>query len=753
MIDTIAITGWHSGTNPSPGLGVAKSIIDAWSDAKIIAIDYSSRSTGLSDPVASERLIMPGWDESDPEAATRELVSFVERRNAVLVSCLDLEIDLLASMGLSVDRFVLVPPKEALAATLKPARAAARMLGIETPASIECTSLHSAVDFAAMHGWPVVVKGRHYESMIAAYPAELRLAAEYVRGTWNETPLVQEMIEGVEHSIAFCAYRGELIEACSMEKTESTLEGKTWCGRVEALTPSMRVTVENMVASLHWSGGGEIEMIRSSENGKDYLIDFNPRFPAWIYGATLRGFNLPAALVSAATGRSCVTREPSPGEFIREVVELRSKTTSTASPARRAQTRRCVKGKGHPSGMPDLAALLNGQGRLRNQLPVPATCEETVAVLTENECEPPDDQVRRLFLPNGLSQRLERMERLRNRLKNEVGTEVSIAYSLKTNPDPRVLEAVRRFGFDVEAISLMELSAAQRAGFARGSCTLNGPGKWWPESLLAACEQPARVNCDSVEDVYRTLDLLEERGWDETAIGMRFAPLQTFSRFGIDLRDPSQFVKYCRALRDLPESRKTGIHFHFAQSTLGCERWACEVENAATFALRACEATGRALSYFDLGGGWRLDDFDQYADAVSRLLHNLKGVLPDIERYILEPGKLIVEDSFVLACRVLEVRKRGDAIDLIVSAALSDMPDAASFPHEVFWKPASGASWSVLGEGHDRISGRICMEADVLREGVGVPSSVQRGDSIAFGGVGAYDTSMSYDFGKGSHRE
>ena len=47
------------------------------------------------------------------------------------------------------------------------------------------------------------------------------------------------------------------------------------------------------------------------------------------------------------------------------------------------------------------------------------------------------------------------------------------------------------------------------------------------------------------------------------------------------------------------------------------------------------------------------------------------------------------------------------------------------------------------------ILGRLCMEADILAESIALPASLQAGDMIVIGDTGAYDSSMTYDFGKG----
>ena len=50
-----------------------------------------------------------------------------------------------------------------------------------------------------------------------------------------------------------------------------------------------------------WKGGMELELIRTQDN-KFYVIEINPRIPAWVYLAVGAGQNIPEALVKLAMG-------------------------------------------------------------------------------------------------------------------------------------------------------------------------------------------------------------------------------------------------------------------------------------------------------------------------------------------------------------------------------------------------------------------------------------------------------------------
>ena len=46
----------------------------------------------------------------------------------------------------------------------------------------------------------------------------------------------------------------------------------------------------------------ELEFMKTKDTNEYYLLEINPRFPAWVYLATGAGQNLPYALVKLALG-------------------------------------------------------------------------------------------------------------------------------------------------------------------------------------------------------------------------------------------------------------------------------------------------------------------------------------------------------------------------------------------------------------------------------------------------------------------
>jgi diaminopimelate decarboxylase len=161
-------------------------------------------------------------------------------------------------------------------------------------------------------------------------------------------------------------------------------------------------------------------------------------------------------------------------------------------------------------------------------------------------------------------------------------------------------------------------------------------------------------------------------------------------------------------------------------------------------------ASGRQVTCIDVGGGWFPDDWDRILlPTLKRLLSLARESLHSLEEVILEPGKGLVQPCGALVVRVIEVRVSiGGYRDVIVDGAISELPEAWSYPHRVILRLPSG-EWTMLGRGGDRLLGRLCMEADILRSNISLPDQLFEGQLLALCDSGAYDRSMSYSFGQG----
>ncbi|WP_440104004.1 hypothetical protein [Streptosporangium sp. H16] len=749
----VLLSGLHSDANPSPGLGTARSLRLEWPDLRIEGVDYSPDCTGLSDPVFAAVHVLPRWAGTDPGSAVRALVGLLGGARSCFLSGLDLEAQLLAERG-GRHPALLVPPARAFPTVRKPGSGAAALLGLRLPAYELAPGVAEAAAFATRHGWPVWVKGPHHEAHPVGDLPALREAFRAVRRTWHQREvLVQEHVAGTEESYAFAAVAGRLVGACHMAKTLTTSEGKTWAGRVVPVSGKDLDALGRLTAATGWTGGGEVEIVRDRA-GERHLLEVNPRFPAWIYGAALLGVNLPALLLAAAVGRRATEPSMAGGRFVRIVTEIPAGPVP-AGDSHDVDDLRCSGGKrppvvrgpgakGHPSGMPLLSGLLAaGHSPGPDRPPVEPELQRSLDAVFRRGIGTPV----RLLLPDVLESRLAALADVAARVRADVGVPLDIAYSVKTNPAPRLLGAVREAGLMVEAISQREVRRCLRLGFDPSRIVLTGPGKWWPWTRTARCRVGA-VLCDSIPDLERALSLIRAGVVGTDLLGVRIAPVCHSSRFGVRLDDGKTFGELLGLVADGGWNGPWGVHFHLAASQVGGPAWLREVATVLHLAARLGAGAGVGIHTADLGGGWpagALPDgrLEGFVGAASDLAAR---ILPGLERILIEPGKSIAEPSMALFATVLGLRRQ-EGRAAVLDASVAELPDSGHV-RPVLWRPAGRRHWSRLGPGPDTLLGRLCMENDTIAGDVALPASLAAGDTVAFLDVGAYDASMSYRFGQ-----
>ena len=59
----VYISGLYSGTNPQPGVGLARSIREGYPEAEIIGVEYSNRCSGIHWPDFDDIQLHRPWHE------------------------------------------------------------------------------------------------------------------------------------------------------------------------------------------------------------------------------------------------------------------------------------------------------------------------------------------------------------------------------------------------------------------------------------------------------------------------------------------------------------------------------------------------------------------------------------------------------------------------------------------------------------------------------------------------------------------
>lgn len=305
---TVCVTGMGAADSPAPGLAVLRSLNEAYPNRRrrYVGITYGVLDAGnyMTDLLSASYLVP--YPNTGPTALLERITEIHRSEKIdVIVATLDSELENyiqiepeLRYLGIKL----LLPTKDSLALRDKPTLAEKIPADIvTTPGTLRITDVAGLAEAYEKFGFPFLVKGQFYEAYVARSPEEAvgwfyRLASQ-----WGIPIVAQKMIVGEECNVAGLAKRGKLYGAVAMKKLFLTDKGKAWSGVTIRNEKILEIT-RKMADFLNWDGGFELEFIVESKTDEVYLIEMNPRFPAWVYLATRAGINLPAMHVDLALG-------------------------------------------------------------------------------------------------------------------------------------------------------------------------------------------------------------------------------------------------------------------------------------------------------------------------------------------------------------------------------------------------------------------------------------------------------------------
>jgi diaminopimelate decarboxylase len=762
---TIYVSGLYSGVNPQPGIGIARSLRQGFPDAEIVGVEYSNRCSGIHWHDFDRIWLQRPWEELDLDAHAREVLRVLDD-GGFWISSIDLEIMWLAEVFSDGHHpNLLTPQLAALQKVGKPAIPAHKRLPVKIPAFIDTQrsdwELHA---FCREHNWKVWLKGPYYEAVRTPTWSDVQHWRNVLSKAWNiEKLFLQAHVTGYEESVMLCAYRGEIVESVYMRKRDVTDLGKTWAGDSSPVPEELLDPLTKIIRDLNWTGGAEFEMVRDA-GGQLWLLELNPRFPAWVHGATITGRNLPAALVEAASGVRAAPVETESDEFTRVVLEIPVKAEFPLSPLPEPFAGSVGHSMKHPSGLIEFAqslekpfAALNGRGLSNGSgsngkhdgdghhlhIDVPRSYLEDLQRVDLEALQTPAC----LFFESTAASYFRNAADLAAGLSRP-GLGIRNAYSIKTNPDERLIRLALENGFFAESISLMEAKKALANGFSPDQVILNGPAKWWRRETMPG-GQFYSIFCDSIEELRRIGSEIENGELRTEVLGVRLRTPGVPSRFGVPIDSPESFEGLIAAIARMPKRTVFGVHFHVASSNVGVRGWWHLFESMLRWCRSIQTLSGRVVEVLDIGGGWFPEDLAKEDASRFRLaIDKVPELLGGVQQIITEPGKALAQPSMALAMQILEIRgAKGLACEVVVDGSIAELPMYMLHPHRILAR--EDGVWRACGRGETTLFGRLCMEHDIVASNVELPGTTREGDLLVFCDAGAYDRSMSYVFGCG----
>jgi len=188
----------------------------------------------------------------------------------------------------------------------------AKEIGIETPKMEVVTSSDELIRAINKIGLPVMVKGVFYKAY-KAYTLQGALSyMEKIVSEWGYPIIVQQVVYGEEMNVVGAGDgEGNSLGMVGIKKMWITELGKIWTG-VTIKHEGMLEAARKFIEKFNWKGAFELECIVDLKNDKIYLIEINPRFPAWSYFSTAVGINIASNIVRRAFDRPVIVKNDYP---------------------------------------------------------------------------------------------------------------------------------------------------------------------------------------------------------------------------------------------------------------------------------------------------------------------------------------------------------------------------------------------------------------------------------------------------------
>ncbi|MCX6280555.1 MAG: ATP-grasp domain-containing protein [Bacteroidetes bacterium] len=303
----IGITGLNAIDSPGPGVPVIRALREAASfDTRIIGLSYESLEPGIYMHDIVDRTYSIPYPTAGTDTLLERLEYIQEREKLdVIIPNFDAELypfikleRKLKEMGIHMFLPTMHQFEERHKVNLNDF---GKKYGINVPKSKVIYDLNTVHSLLSEFSFPMIVKGKFYDASIAYSIEQVKSYFNKISAKWGLPIIIQEFIHGTEFNVTGLGDgTGKTIAAVPMRKQYITDKGKAW-GGISISDEKMLDMTRKFLRTTKWRGGFELELMKNKD-GELYLLEINPRLPAWIYLAVGVGQNIPEALVNLAMG-------------------------------------------------------------------------------------------------------------------------------------------------------------------------------------------------------------------------------------------------------------------------------------------------------------------------------------------------------------------------------------------------------------------------------------------------------------------
>lgn len=348
---------------------------------------------------------------------------------------------------------------------------------------------------------------------------------------------------------------------------------------------------------------------------------------------------------------------------------------------------------------------------------------------------------------------LQRFQENALEIKSKLGKHIPdlfISYAAKANYLGRILQESHKLDLGIEAMSLFELKLAEKAGVPFNKIVLNGPAKTLDELNYAIAKGINHLNVESLNEIQQVEKIAEKLELVQK-ITVRIHPklkettekkllIKKNSKLGIDY---SRGVKLFEYAKKSPHLDPVGVHTHVGTNLASHEFYDELLGFLNEYVADLEDKLSISLSEINLGGGLASrSTLEKEGFQLEKLGEQVSTKIDNIEnkKIIFEPGRYLIEDSFVAIAKVLRTKKSWGR-----KWAFIDVGANTLIPMRYSHYSVVPANFRGKGQ-YTNIGGPLCLPVDILSDEA-VNFEIEEGDLLVVLNCGAYTISMSEQFG------
>jgi diaminopimelate decarboxylase len=334
---------------------------------------------------------------------------------------------------------------------------------------------------------------------------------------------------------------------------------------------------------------------------------------------------------------------------------------------------------------------------------------------------------------------------------------VQFSWSYKSNYLDAVCRIFHQEGSWAEVVSGFEYQKALLNGVPGDKIIFNGPDKTRDDLILATRNQ-SLIHIDHFDELYLLQEVAKEthlRPQVAIRVNMDTGIYPMWDRFGFNYENGQAWDAINRIVKG-GQMDLVGLHCHIGTFIMTADAYEVAATKLASLALETWKQLGVSIAYLDLGGGFASKntlkgaylpgnetnpDFDDYAEAITRVL--MKSSFPEnrIPLIILETGRALIDNAgYLLGTVIANKRSSTGKKNLIVDFGVNILFTAFWYNHPLL--PLK-THHSLMEE--CTVYGPLCMNIDVIRDSVVLPA-LNPGDHLAALYVGAYNMTQWMQF-------